>query len=217
MKNLVFYGSYHEAVKELPEPEQGKVYKAIIDYAFEQKMPKLNGVAKAIFVLIKPSLDVSIKNFENGIKGGRPSKNNPDKNQEETEEQTQKIIQIETQNETEIETQIKSEEQSYKNLDKRIKDKRIKEESKKKDEKEKIFVPPTLEEVQGYAKSRNSSVNPNKFFDFYEAGKWKDSKGNPVRNWKQKFITWENKDNSRPQEQHDSQLMLAAKRLGVTK
>ena len=53
------------------------------------------------------------------------------------------------------------------------------------------FVPPTLEEVRAYVKDRNSSVDPQKFFDYFSAGNWIDSKGQPVRNWKQKLITWE--------------------------
>ena len=50
---------------------------------------------------------------------------------------------------------------------------------------------PTLQEIQSYAKSRNSSVDPRAFFDYFEAGGWIDSKGKPVIAWKQKFITWE--------------------------
>ena len=65
-------------------------------------------------------------------------------------------------------------------------------EEEKKENKRKIFSPPTLEEVVEYAKQRNSNVNPKDFFDFFEAGEWVDSKGEPVRNWKQKFLTWEN-------------------------
>lgn len=57
--------------------------------------------------------------------------------------------------------------------------------------KRKPFVPPTLEEVQAYCKERNSPVNPKTFWEYYNAGEWKDSKGNPVKNWKQKLITWE--------------------------
>lgn len=61
--------------------------------------------------------------------------------------------------------------------------------------KKKSFVPPTLEEIQAYVKERNSDVDAKKFFDFYSAGEWKDSKGNPVKNWKQKLITWEGRNN----------------------
>ena len=60
--------------------------------------------------------------------------------------------------------------------------------------KRKRFVPPTLEEVQAYCRDRNKHVDPKRFFDYYEQGGWKDSKGNSVKNWKQKLITWENKE-----------------------
>lgn len=61
----------------------------------------------------------------------------------------------------------------------------------------KSFTPPTLDEVKAYAASRKSSVNPVAFYDYYDAGEWKDAKGQPVKSWKQKFITWEryNTDN----------------------
>jgi hypothetical protein len=55
----------------------------------------------------------------------------------------------------------------------------------------KEFVPPTYEEVVEYAKSRNREDLARKFFDYFDTGEWIDSKGNKVRNWKQKFITWE--------------------------
>ena len=60
------------------------------------------------------------------------------------------------------------------------------------------FVPPTLEEVQEYCDERNNDVDPEKFFEYYQAGGWKDAKGNPVKNWKQKIITWEKHSNGKP-------------------
>ena len=61
----------------------------------------------------------------------------------------------------------------------------------KKPRTKKEFVPPTYEQVLEYAKSRNREDLARKFFDYFDAGDWVDSKGNKVRNWKQKFITWE--------------------------
>ena len=55
----------------------------------------------------------------------------------------------------------------------------------------KEFVPPTLEEVEKYCQERKNNVDPKKFFDYFSASEWIDSKGNPVLNWKQKIITWE--------------------------
>ena len=53
------------------------------------------------------------------------------------------------------------------------------------------FTPPTLEEVTAYVKERGSSVDPIRFWSYYDEGNWTDAKGNKVRNWKQKLITWE--------------------------
>ena len=53
------------------------------------------------------------------------------------------------------------------------------------------FKKPTLEEIEKYCKERNKGVDPKKFFDYYEVSNWTDSKGNKVKNWKQKVITWE--------------------------
>ena len=57
--------------------------------------------------------------------------------------------------------------------------------------KEKENKKPTLEEIQEYCKERNNNVNAKQFFDYYEVNNWIDNKGNKVKNWKQKLITWE--------------------------
>lgn len=71
-----------------------------------------------------------------------------------------------------------------------------------KPKKAKAFVPPTLEEVQAYVASRNSIVDAKAFFEFYDVGHWVDSNGKPVKNWKQKLLTWEknSKNTNQPQE-----------------
>lgn len=64
--------------------------------------------------------------------------------------------------------------------------------------------PPTLEEVRQYCEQRKNNIDPDKFFEYYNLSKWIDSKGNKVKNWKQRIISWEG--NSRikePQKQAD--------------
>lgn len=53
------------------------------------------------------------------------------------------------------------------------------------------FVPPSLEEIEAYCAKRKNNVDPKKFYDYFTASDWVDSKGKKVRNWKQKIITWE--------------------------
>lgn len=69
------------------------------------------------------------------------------------------------------------------------------------------FTPPTLEEVKAYAKEANLNVDCDKFYTYFttpdDSGRtWIDSKGNPVKNWKQKLITWAGRERpSRPKSQ----------------
>lgn len=54
----------------------------------------------------------------------------------------------------------------------------------------KNFVPPTLEEVKEYCKSRNNNVNPEQFYDYYTANGWLVGK-NKMKDWKAAVRTWE--------------------------
>lgn len=74
----------------------------------------------------------------------------------------------------------------------------------------KPFVPPTLQEVEEYCRERNSCVDPKRFYDYFstpdnEGRTWIDSKGNPVRNWKQKIIVWEGSNQSQKKTNYQEQ------------
>lgn len=49
---------------------------------------------------------------------------------------------------------------------------------------------PTLEEIKRYIEDKKLNVDANDFFQYFEEGNWIDSKGNKVKNWKQKLLTW---------------------------
>ena len=73
-------------------------------------------------------------------------------------------------------------------------------EKRDKSKRKKEFTPPTIEEVQAYITEKGFNVDAQKFFDYYEAGQWKDQKGEPVRNWKQKLIAvWAKDDKPKKQ------------------
>lgn len=80
-------------------------------------------------------------------------------------------------------------------------DNRIEKKKEEKVEKEESPHHPTREEVRAYAKERNSETDPDFFFDYFSTRNWVDKKGDPVRNWKNKFVTWENADKKRKAEQ----------------
>ena len=68
----------------------------------------------------------------------------------------------------------------------------IEENSKEKKSKvnNKAFVPPTLDEIKKYITEKNLKVDGEHFYNYFTEGKWVDSNGNKVKNWKQKLLTW---------------------------
>ena len=88
--SIVFYKSFYEAIKELPNKNQLDIYNAIFQKYFYNEDISLNGISKGIFNLIIPNVDSANKryfaNVENGKKGGRPkSELKPNKNPNETQ------------------------------------------------------------------------------------------------------------------------------------
>lgn len=74
-ESFIFYRSFYEAIKCMPTDVQTEIYPAICEYALFGKLPKnLSEVAKGMFTLIKPNIDVNTARFENGKKGGRKSR-----------------------------------------------------------------------------------------------------------------------------------------------
>ena len=77
-ESFIFYRSFYEAIKCLPPDVQAEIYPAICEYALFGRTPKtLSEVAKGMFTLIKPNIDVNTARFENGKKGGRKKKSRP--------------------------------------------------------------------------------------------------------------------------------------------
>ena len=59
-----------------------------------------------------------------------------------------------------------------------------------KEKNKKQFVPPTLDEIKKYVSDKELKVNAEQFYNYFTEGNWIDSKGNKVKSWKQKILTW---------------------------
>lgn len=83
-ESFIFYRSFYEAIRCMPSDVQLEIYRAICEYALFGNLPKnLSEVAKGMYTLIKPNIDVNTTRFENGKKGGRkPSPKKPAKTAE---------------------------------------------------------------------------------------------------------------------------------------
>ena len=82
-ESFVFYRSFYESFKKFPKKERLQLFEAVCAYALDEIEPEdLPGMAEVVFTLLKPQLDANLRKYENGLKGGRPSK--PNGNQTET-------------------------------------------------------------------------------------------------------------------------------------
>jgi len=69
-----------------------------------------------------------------------------------------------------------------------------------KEEKENKFSPPSIDDVKKYF-NENGYNNADRFFNGYSVADWKDSKGNKIKNWKQKAQMVWFKDENKIQQQ----------------
>ena len=53
---------------------------------------------------------------------------------------------------------------------------------------------PTLEQVQAYAREQQAITSPERFYNYFAANGWVDSKNRPIQDWKATFRYWDIQD-----------------------
>lgn len=169
---FTFYRPFKENLNGLSDKDKLTMYEAIIDYALDLKEPNLEGFPKLAFDLIRPMLDVNIKRWQNGCKGGAPkgNKNNRYSND------TTKVQPRYNQNTTEV-IQSNPERQTGKMLASPAK----------------RFIKPTVQELKEHIAANSIPVDAERFFNYYEANGWKVGR-NQMKDWKAALRTWRRQD-----------------------
>lgn len=80
---MIFYASWKEAIKGLPDGVRLEVYEAAVDFAMTGNVPELSAMAAMVFPFIRQDIERDMENYDrlcnrnraNGMKGGRPRKN----------------------------------------------------------------------------------------------------------------------------------------------
>lgn len=83
--SIVFYRSFFEAMKELDATTKSQVFDAIMEFSFSANEIELNGIAKTVFILIKPQLQANMRRYENGMK---PKRKQANEKQDESKPET---------------------------------------------------------------------------------------------------------------------------------
>lgn len=184
-KQFTWYRSYYDALKEIPAEEFRAIVLAVCAYALDGEEAELSGVARAIFTLIRPTLEVGRSKAENRSRAEQTSlsaeqtDNKPEQTENKRKQTDNKPEQTRKEKEKEKEREKESENDSYCSPPPPSGPKR--------------FVPPTLAEVQSYVAKRQSPVDPQGFIDFYESKGWMVGK-TPMKDWKaacRNAETWE--------------------------
>lgn len=191
-KQFTWYRSYYDALKEIPAEEFRAIVLAVCAYALDGEEPELSGVARAIFTLIRPTLEVGRSKAENRSRAEQTSlsaeqdsnkrkqtDNKPEQTENKRKQTDNKPEQTRKEKEKEKEREKESENDSYCSPPPPSGPKR--------------FVPPTLAEVQSYVAERQSPVDPQGFIDFYASKGWMVGK-TPMKDWKaacRNAETWE--------------------------
>ncbi len=82
--SFVWYESFTDALEDLPDEIELQVRRAVDKYALYDESPEIEGIARAIFKLIKPQLDANKKRRDNGRRGGAPMGNDNAQKQAKT-------------------------------------------------------------------------------------------------------------------------------------
>lgn len=181
-ESFILYTDQKAVIDKLSDEQAGKLIKAIYEYVEDGKMPELDSVLDLVITPFKTVLDkdrtkyeeVSKARAEAGSKGGR-AKENKTKQKKQLQAKENK-----TSNSDDNDNEYDNDNVNDNDLN--IKSKR------------KTFTPPTLEEVKNYVKEKKLNVDADYFHKYFSEGSWIDSLGKPVKNWKQKLITWDKRN-----------------------
>lgn len=176
------YHSYAKKCEKLTDQELGRLFRALMQFSETGELQELAGRESIAFDFIADDIARA--------KDAYDAKCRKNKSNIEKRYATGEYERIETNTgvyET-YQNKSKNKDKSKDKTPKGVSDTRTR------------FVPPTLEEVTEYAQQRNSPVDPVAFWEYFNAGEWRDSKGEPVRNWKQKLITWEKHEPKRQEQ-----------------
>lgn len=201
---VMFYFDVRPCIKRLNLNEKGQLFEAILDYAESGIEPELDGALGIAWDFIQPRIDLDSEQYELKVEGSRYAAFSRERKKLGLEpisrDEWRSMTDIERCSATssdendapatsgDIERYPKSKSKS------KSKSNNQKGEAADKPPRAARFTPPTVDEVRDYCQERGSSVDPEKFVDFYSANGWKQGRNKPIVDWKAAVRTWERSD-----------------------
>lgn len=201
---FLFFRNFKTVADKLPDDLRLKFYDAITNYVFEGIEPE-DVVIAALVGAIKPSLDKEDKRGGNHNPTGQNQHSAVKVGQTRSNEVKTDLLKLNTgqkgQSFLETETEDNKRKQENNTLTSVAKESFDENEPLEiieyinslppKPKKAEKFTPPKREDVAAYIAERKLTIDADNFFNYFTEGGWKDSEGKPVKNWKQKALTWD--------------------------
>ena len=174
---ISLYYSYREQLEILPDDERGHLIIALLDYAENGTIPRLEGASNMAFAFIKAQIDRDTEKYNE-----RCQKNRDNIRKRWNPENTNEYdgIQSYTKHTKEKESVI-----GQPSVAKRA---------------QKSFHPPTVEEVEEYCRDRGIVIDVQRFVNYYESNGWMVGKVK-MKDWKAAVRNWEQREGKPPNKQ----------------
>lgn len=177
-KSFVFYQSYHEAIRKLPEKERLIMYDLIVNFALygtEIELTNKKSVyLSSIFAPIKPQIEANNQRFINSAKGGRPRKEKTigfeNRNQRFEAKKPNENVNVECKNEN-VNVNVYNSTHTP-------------------------FQKPNIEILSKYIADNSLNVEPQHFLDYYESCGWRVG-NKPMSDWQAAARNWSRTENEK--------------------
>ncbi len=193
-KAFVVYTNWKEYIDDLTNEQVGTWTRWMFDYCNDKWLDKeieypADAAVKVLCKLTKDILKTDLTKYKD------KKKRIDEINERKRVERETKSKQSQNEIDNEIEHDIVNESVDSNKLlvisnKKSVISKDIEKEKSNKEKKAAAFKTPTLEEITQYCQERNNLVDPERFFNFYEAKGWMVGK-NKMKDWKAAVRTWE--------------------------
>lgn len=183
-KALWIFENFRETINVIPQKYRGRAWEILIEYGFNNEidLSKENNFVKLAVKSLLPLMRLR------GVGGSQNGKSNNPSGKNKANIGANVGVNVganvgATPLITEKETETEKENINIK--------------ENKTETKTKIFIRPSLQEVEQYCTERNNNINAQYFISYYDAKGWMIGK-NKVKDWKACIRTWElrNKKNN---------------------
>ena len=192
-RRMNFYESFYGLTSLLPERERQKVNTALLDYFFEGKEPEgLSDQGSKVFEGCRGRINASVRGRENIEKRYSGGSTLPTKKPSTYHSKPPSTYGSKS------DSTLPTKKPSTYGTD-RERDRDIDRDIENNGAKRRKFSPPSIEEISEYLTSAElDSVDPGRFYDYYEQQGWKLSNGNQMKDWKAAARNWQRR--SKPKE-----------------